>query len=266
MKLRPAVLGEDDLKAFPFLRGAAAFDSSCSESARVFFIDKDGGYFLKKAEKGTLAREAAMDGYFRSLGSGPEVVAYASDTCDRLLTEKVRGEDCLAERYMSRPEKLCDLLAAILRDLHSVPTDGCPARHRTSEWLKTVADAEAEPRYFRENREFDAVLFPGSGGRGSAEALKATVSDCSPYMKEDTLIHGDFCLPNVILDGWKLSGFVDLGSGGAADRHIDIYWGAQTLWHNFRRADLSRRFLDAYGKDAIVPEILKAVSAGEAFG
>lgn len=139
MKLRPAVLGEDDLKAFPFLRGAAAFDSSCSESARVFFIDKDGGYFLKKAEKGTLAREAAMDGYFRSLGAGPEVVAYASDTCDRLLTEKVRGEDCLAERYMSRPEKLCDLLAAILRDLHSVPTDGCPARHRTSEWLKTVA-------------------------------------------------------------------------------------------------------------------------------
>lgn len=104
MKLRPAVLEEDDLTAFPFLRGAAAFDSSCSESARVFFIDKDGGYFLKKAEKGTLAREAAMDGYFRSIGAGPEVVAYASDTCDRLLTEKVRGKIALRSAICPDPK------------------------------------------------------------------------------------------------------------------------------------------------------------------
>ena len=37
----------------PFL-DSAVFDSSCSPTARVWFLDKDGGYYLKKAPKDTL--------------------------------------------------------------------------------------------------------------------------------------------------------------------------------------------------------------------
>jgi len=36
------------------------YDSSCSPQARVIFIQKDDGYFLKSAPKGMLQRQATM--------------------------------------------------------------------------------------------------------------------------------------------------------------------------------------------------------------
>ena len=38
----------------PLLSGAPVYDSSCSPEARVLFIDRDEGYFLKSAPKGSL--------------------------------------------------------------------------------------------------------------------------------------------------------------------------------------------------------------------
>ena len=58
------------------LEGAALFDSSCSPEARVCFIDRDGGYYLKSASKGSLATEAALTRYFHTKGLATEVVDY----------------------------------------------------------------------------------------------------------------------------------------------------------------------------------------------
>jgi hypothetical protein len=41
----------------PFLINAPTYDSSCSPEAKVIFIDKDVGYFLKTAPFGMLSRE-----------------------------------------------------------------------------------------------------------------------------------------------------------------------------------------------------------------
>ena len=46
-----------DLSEFPeelitFVEGAEIYDSSCSPEARVIFIDKDCGYYLKSSYKG----------------------------------------------------------------------------------------------------------------------------------------------------------------------------------------------------------------------
>ncbi len=40
-----------------FLASADIYDSSCSEEARVYFSDKDQGYFLKEAAAGFLKPE-----------------------------------------------------------------------------------------------------------------------------------------------------------------------------------------------------------------
>ena len=84
-------------------------------------------------------------------------------------------------------------------------------------------------------------------------------------MKNDTLLHGDYCLPNILLDDWKFSGFIDLDSGGVGDRHIDLFWGAWTLRFNLHTDAWCDRFLDAYGRDRIEPEILRAIAAFEVF-
>ena len=42
------------------LEDSKVYDSSCSKAARVIFVDKDNGYYLKCSEKGSLKKEALM--------------------------------------------------------------------------------------------------------------------------------------------------------------------------------------------------------------
>jgi kanamycin kinase len=85
-------------------------------------------------------------------------------------------------------------------------------------------------------------------------------------LKADTLIHGDYCLPNVLLDGWRFSGFIDLGNSGVADRHIDLFWGAWTLGFNLHTDAYRGRFFDAYGRDKVDEDLIRVVAAAEVFG
>ena len=78
-----------------YFSNSAVFDSSCSPEARVCFIDKDEGYFLKTADAGTLQTEALMTEYMHSLQLSAEVLYYGtSEGKDWLLTRRIAGEDC----------------------------------------------------------------------------------------------------------------------------------------------------------------------------
>lgn len=243
-----------------FTEGAKIYDSSCSPEARVYLIEREGGYFLKSGEGGTLKREAEMTEYFHSLGLGAEVMHYSTlDGRDYLLTRRVRGEDCTHAEYLENPTKLCDTVATKLRELHEICYTGCPVQNRTTDYL-----ALAEENYRTGN--YDTSHFPDSFGYASAEEAIAVLRDGKGALKNDVLIHGDYCLPNIMLDGWRLSGFIDLGNAGVGDRHIDIFWGTWTLWFNLKTWQYTDRFLDAYGRDKANPEILKVIAAAEVFG
>lgn len=86
-----------------------------------------------------------------------------------------------------------------------------------------------------------------------------TYADFS-FMKHDTFIHGDFCLPNIILDNWKFSTFIDVGLAGAGDRHIDIYWATWSLKYNLKTDKYTEYFLDLYGRDNFDKDILRKVT------
>ena len=49
-----------------YMKDSVLYDSSSSSQARVIFIDKDKGYFLKEAAEGTLRTEALMTAYMHS--------------------------------------------------------------------------------------------------------------------------------------------------------------------------------------------------------
>ncbi len=241
------------------IAGADIYDSSCSPAARVYFIDQDGGYFLKKSARGTLEKEAQMTAYFCKLGLGAAVLNYVSGEYDWLLTTRVAGEDCTHADYLSHPERLCDTIATILRELHETPASDCPVPDRTAEYL-----ALAEKNYITGN--YDKSHFPDSFGYASAEQAWRVLNDGKSALKNDVLIHGDYCLPNIMLDNWKHSGFVDVGNGGVGDRHIDVFWGIWTLWFNLGTDKYRERFIDAYGRDKIDENILKIIAAAEVFG
>ena len=243
----------------PFAEDAKAYDSSCSREARVVYLEKEGGLFLKSAPKGSLEREAAMTRYFHEKGMAAEVLHYSSGEKDWLLTRRVPGEDCIHAQYLADPKRLCDTTASLLRQLHELDHTGCPVSDHTAAYLVT-----AERNY--QAGAYDMHLFTPEWSFTSKEEAWQHLQAHKHLLKTDTLLHGDYCLPNVMLDNWKFSGFIDLDHGGVGDRHVDVFWGAWTLYFNFGTDAYRERFLDAYGRDVLQPELLRVIAAAECFG
>ena len=243
----------------PLLTGAVLYDSSCSPEARVIYIDREDGYYLKSAPKGTLKQEAELTAYFHGKGLATEVLAYESLEKDWLLTARIRGEDCTHPTYLRDPKQLCDLLAERLRALHEMDGSDCPVQDRLIEYF-AVAERNCQ------RKEYDLSYAADVAEIHSLEEAWQTVREGKSLLRADTLIHGDYCLPNVMLEDWHFRGFIDLGNGGIGDRHIDLFWGAWTLRYNLGTDAYRDRFFDAYGRDRVDPDCLRVVAAAEVFG
>ena len=260
MKRTPITIHLEDFPAqfHPLLRDACVFDSSCSPEARVLFIDRDEGYYLKRASKGALSHQAAMTDYFHQKGLGCALLAYVSGDADWLLTAKAAGEDCTHPTYLSDPKRLCDTTATLLRSLHECDPTGCPIPDRTADYL-----AGAKKNFLAGH--YDTSLSPDIICPGAEESFRLVESNAH-LLKHDTLLHGDYCLPNILLQNWRFSAFIDLDGGGVGDRHIDLFWGAWTLRFNLHTDAYRQRFFDAYGKDKIDFDRLALVEIIERFG
>jgi aminoglycoside phosphotransferase len=60
------------------------------------------------------------------------------------------------------------------------------------------------------------------------------------------LIHGDYCLPNVLFEGGKLTALIDVGRAGLGDPRDDLAAGVWTLTYNYGPG-FAGEFLAAYG-------------------
>jgi aminoglycoside phosphotransferase len=60
------------------------------------------------------------------------------------------------------------------------------------------------------------------------------------------LIHGDYCLPNVLVEEGRLTALVDLGQSGIGDPRDDLAAALWSLHYNYGPG-FARDFLDAYG-------------------
>ena len=187
----------------------------------------DLGYYIKFAEEGALKKDAELGKLFENMGMGVEVVSYLSEEKDYMVTREAKGEDALAPQYLADPEKLCEVLAKAMKYLHSRQVEGIPV----SQCMDIYAKGE------------------------NADKLK-----------QDTFIHGDFCLPNIILDNWKFSTFIDVGLAGVGDKHIDLYWVLWSLNYNLKTDKYTDYFLELYGKEKVDMELLKLVAEVEAQG
>lgn len=185
----------------------------------------DLGYYVKIAKKGALKKDAELGKLFENIGMGVEVVSYLSEEKDYMVTREAKGEDALAQQYLENPEKLCEALAEAMKYLHSRPIENVP--------VSLCMDIYAK-------------------GENAGK------------LKQDTFIHGDFCLPNVILDDWKFSTFIDVGLAGVGDRHIDLYWVLWSLNYNLKTDKYTDYFLELYGKEKVDMDVLKLVAEVEA--
>ena len=240
-----------------FIKDSKVYDSSCSKEARVIFIEKDEGYYLKSAPKGSLEAEGRLTEYFHKKGLATEVIGYMSEDKDFLLTKKVHGEDCTYQKYLDDPKRLCDTTATLLRELHEVDFSDCGV-DRVKSYIETVENSYRK-------RHFDNDLTDETRLLEREEAYRIAMEN-KHLLKNEVLLHGDYCLPNIMLDNWNFSAFIDLGNGGVGDRHIDLFWGAWTLKFNLGTDVYRDRFFDVYGRDKVDFDKLKIVAAMECFG
>jgi kanamycin kinase len=230
----------------------------------VIFIDKDDGYFLKVGKSFELDRECELTRYFHQKDLAANVVEYISDFGrDYLLTERIIGQDCTAKKYLERPERLAETLGQRLSILHSV--DGSDfsfdSQERASHTERYLYRASIN--YLQ--KHYDSELFSGIWDFASIDEAHKVIEANKHLLKTDTLLHGDYCLPNVILNDWRFSGFVDLGSGGLGDKHVDLFWGVWTLNYNLKTNRYRDRFLDAYGRQKICESMFRVIAACESF-
>lgn len=262
MERKPIIAHLDEFPTalHSLLSGADIYDSSCSPDAKVWFINRDGGYYLKSARPRSLEREAVLTDYFHSKGLAAKVCDYRMGHlgCDWMLTERVTGEDCTHATYLADPKRLATILGERLRMLHELDCADCPFEHREF-YFPT-----AEHNY--KAGAFDSTYAKGFGDYRTPDEAWAVVAREGHLLKGGSLLHGDYCLPNVMLDDWHFSGFIDLGNGGVGDRHIDLYWGIWSLRYNLKTNDYAERFLDAYGRDKVDEEMFRVVAAFEVFG
>lgn len=233
------------------LGGARLHDKTFGVStARCFFVEKGGGYYLKVDRPGVLAEEAVMGEWLHHRGFAPRVVGYETGDRDFLLTERVKGENGIAPAHLAQPERLCDVQAEALRRLHSLDVPDCPSVDVTRRLAARALKGETVDR--------GHLVY---GGFESPQEARGYVARHRHLLVDDVCIHGDPCLPNMILDGFAFSGFVDLGLAGRGDRDWDLYWALWSLEYNLGTDRLSQRFLDAYGAGAATAIKLKLCAA-----
>lgn len=230
----------------PFVKDRTWTRITIGESpADTFRLDGVGqsALYLKISSKShwmELLQEKERLDWLQGKLPAPEVIGYeANEQNEHLLLTALPGRDTASLTGDEPIEKIVGLLATGLRMVHDVPVDECP--------FNMVLDREIERARYNvvnglvDEADFDDIRL----GRTAVEVFDDLLHN-RPTEEDLVFTHGDYCLPNVIVDGEEVSGFVDWGRAGVADRYKDISLVVRSLKHNTGE-DLTTRFFQAYG-------------------
>ena len=171
----------------------------------------------------------------------PRVVAYHVESgLEYLAMERIHGIDMSHPDARLHPHRNAELLARALRELHALPARDCP--FDGSLRVKLSAARERVQRGLVDESDFDAPR----QGRTAIQVFNDLVRT-RPTTEDIVVTHGDPCLPNVIVSGEYVEGFVDVGRAGLADRHADLALATRSLIFNYGPG-LDDVFLDTYGR------------------
>jgi kanamycin kinase len=157
-----------------------------------------------------------------------------------LLTEALPGRDATDPVWRGDLPGLVRALGRGLRSFHeAVGEEWCPFRFDIARALEHVA------RRVRTD-DIDPAGFHREHAAFTPAAALAELEATAPAAEDLVVCHGDYCAPNMLLEDGVVTGYVDVGELGVADRWWDVTVGAWSAGWNFGEA-LEPLFYEAYG-------------------
>ena len=175
----------------------------------------------------TLRREAAAMRWAGKYLRVPEVLADGSaDGFDWLLTGEMRGDSAIKDDWRANPEWLVPIVARGLRAFHeALPVADCPFRFTVRDAVAVAMARVANGRATRDDLHEEHQHM-------TLEEAVARLEATAPTDEDLVVCHGDYCYPNMFIEGAEVTGYLDLGELGVADRWWDVATGMwSTTWN-----------------------------------
>lgn len=173
-------------------------------------------------------REIAVCRFLDGKLSVPKIIANeVSDGKSYVLMSRIKGKMLCNEKFLADPDKLVSLAAEGLKMLWSVDCTGFPYDGSLETKLQQV-----KYNIGRGSITADDLDDETRARFSSPENLWDWLNENRPD-EELVFSHGDYCLPNIFADSWKISGFIDLGCAGVCDRYLDIALCYRSIEQNF---------------------------------
>ncbi len=146
-----------------------------------------------------------------------------------LLMSRMQGEILCSKHILDDQCLLAELVAEGLRSLWSVDVRDCPTNRTLEHKFPEIEAGLKAGTITRETANQPDTY--GSEGFASPAQLFEWLLRNRPQ-EEPVLSHGDFCLPNIFVKDRKVSGFIDWGLAGVADKWVDIDKTLWSMWAN----------------------------------
>jgi kanamycin kinase/aminoglycoside 3'-phosphotransferase-2 len=215
-------------------------------SRHVVKVQARGGSDLPVS---TLPQERERLRYLAGRVPVPGVLGLESDgDFDYLAMTRLPGIPMSDPDAALHPGRMAALLARALRELHALPLRDCPFTMTLGVTLPLARERVAAGVV--DETDFDEERL----GR-TATSVFNELARTRPAQEDLVVTHGDPCLPNVLVGGEYVEGFVDVGRAGIADRHADLALAYRSAAYNLG-AEHAEAFLDLYGRALVDPRKL----------
>lgn len=195
-------------------------------AAKIYRLESDSDTIYLKIIKGQSTRSLEQESKILKWIDGrlptPKLLYYAfEDGVEYQLSSEVKGIPTYKVQSFERADAV-KVLGETLKMVHSLDPTGCPFNNRIDNKL---AQIEASNKL---------------GDRPKEELVFA---------------HGDYCLPNIIMEKCTLSGVIDWDYSGLADPYVDFNSCIWSMGYNYGEQETKQKwtklFLESYGLDEL---------------
>ncbi len=169
----------------------------------------------------------------------PSVICFHEEyEAQYVVMTQIEGDSGIHQNAMDDVPNLIREFASGLRQIHSISTDSCPLDWRTERYISWTEGLI----------EMGALDYQMPAGK-TRTFLKRELSSIKaslPAAEDLVFTHGDYCLPNILIQDGRLRGIIDWGYAGIGDRYRDFVSAYYTIRRNLG-TEWVPMFFEAYG-------------------